>query len=138
VEHPLRFADAAPALGAILAPMPRRVLIADDSAVARVIVARRVRADGMEVEERDSVAGASTVEPSRLVCALLDLELGDGLGTDVAERLRDRDRALPIAFFTSAHRSEVTALAETFGPVFAKPGEIDKAIDWVRRFGRLP
>ena len=56
--------------------MSRRVLIADDSAVARVSVARRVRAEGIEVEEQD---------------------------------------------------------ARTFGPVFAKPGELDQAIDWIRR-----
>src|SRR5438270_12391086 len=78
--------------------MSRRVLIADDSAVARVSVARRVRADGIEVEEQDSAAGASAVDTAELACALLDLELGDGLGTDVAERLRAGQGGLPIAF----------------------------------------
>lgn len=116
--------------------MSRRVLIADDSAVARVSVARRVRADGIEVEEQDSAAGASSVDTSDLACALLDLELGDGLGTDVAERLRENRGGLPIAFFTSTRTPEAIALAETFGPVFAKPDELDQAIDWVRRHGR--
>lgn len=116
--------------------MSRRVLIADDSAVARVSVARRVRADGIEVEEQDSAAGASSVDTSELACALLDLELGDGLGTDVAVRLRAVEHGLPIAFFTSTRTPEVVALAKTFGPVFAKPGDLDQAIDWVRRNGR--
>lgn len=116
--------------------MSRRVLIADDSAVARVSVARRVRADGIEVVEQDSAAGASSVDATDLACALLDLELGDGLGTDVAERLRASQGGLPIAFFTSTAAPDTLALAATFGPVFAKPDELDQAIDWVRRNGR--
>jgi DNA-binding response OmpR family regulator len=116
--------------------MSRRVLIADDSAVARVSVARRVRAAGLEVEEQDSAAGASSVDSTYLSCALLDLELGDGLGTDVAERLREQRGALPIAFFTSTRTPEAVALAQTFGPVFAKPDQLDEAVDWVRRHGR--
>jgi CheY-like chemotaxis protein len=116
--------------------MSRRVLIADDSAVARVSVARRVRADGIEVEERDSAATAAAVDTADLACALLDLELGDGLGTDVAKRLRSVQGGLPIAFFTSNSAPETLALAATFGPVFAKPDELDDAVDWVRRHGR--
>lgn len=116
-----------------MAHVAMRVLIADDSAVARVSVARRVRADGIEVEERDSAAGASCVDGAGLACALLDLELGDGLGTDVATRLREVQDGLPIAFFTSTGTPEAVALAATFGPVFAKPSELDQAVDWVRR-----
>jgi CheY-like chemotaxis protein len=113
--------------------MSRRVLIADDSAVARVSVARRVRADGIVVEERDSVASASSVDADGLACALLDLDLGDGLGTEVAERLRKGHDHLPIAFFSSTSTPEVLAQAAMFGPVFTKPDELDQAVDWVRR-----
>lgn len=124
---------AARAQRSILAAMPRRVLIADDSPVARVSVARRVRAEGLEVEERESVHDAAAVDASELSCALLDLELGDGFGTEVAERLRGHASELPIAFFTSAREGGVLEQARAFGPVFAKPGELDLAIDWVRR-----
>lgn len=113
--------------------MSRRVLIADDSPVARVSVARRVRAEGIEVEERDSAASASSVDTADLACALLDLELGDGFGTDVAAALRTGQGGLPIAFFTSTAAPEVLALARTFGPVFEKPDQLDQAIDWVTR-----
>ncbi|MDB4945327.1 MAG: hypothetical protein JWP97_4861 [Labilithrix sp.] len=113
--------------------MSRRVLIADDSPVARISVARLVRAEGLEVEERESVLDASSVDASELACALLDLELGDGLGTEVAERLRDVASELPIAFFTSEREGGALARARAFGPVFAKPGELDLAVDWIRR-----
>jgi DNA-binding response OmpR family regulator len=116
--------------------MSHRVLIADDSAVARVTVARRVRAAGLEVVEHDSCASASTVDASTLACALLDFDLGDGYGVEVAARLRAEQDALPIAFFTSTSTNEVVSQAAEFGPVFTKPDELDAAIDWIERHGR--
>jgi CheY-like chemotaxis protein len=115
--------------------MAGRVLIADDSAVVRVLVVRRVRAAGLEVVEQDSAAGASSVDAAGLDCALLDLDLGDGDGADVAARLRSGAGALPIAFFTSTTTPEAIARASTYGPVFAKPDELDAAIDWIRHHG---
>jgi CheY-like chemotaxis protein len=116
--------------------MSQRVLIADDSAVARVTVARRVRAAGLEVLERDSCASASTVDGSTIACALLDFDLGDGFGVDVAARLRATQNTLPIAFFTSSSKGDVTEKASAFGPVFTKPDELDAAIDWIERQSR--
>jgi DNA-binding response OmpR family regulator len=113
--------------------MRGRVLIADDSPVVRLSVARRVRAEGREVIDRDSAASASEVNADELACALLDLDLGDGFGTDVAARLREASAALPIAFFTSETTGEVLARAADFGPVFEKPGGIDEAVAWVRK-----
>ncbi|HEY8074172.1 MAG TPA: response regulator [Labilithrix sp.] len=112
--------------------MPR-VLIADDSPVARVSVARKVRAAGLDVVEEASAAGASAVDGGALACALLDLDLGDGSGADVAARLRASNGALPIAFFTSERGTDAVARASAFGPVFAKPDDLDAAVDWIRR-----
>jgi CheY-like chemotaxis protein len=112
---------------------PRAVLVADDSAVVRFTVARRVRAAGHDVVERDSAASAETVDPSTLACALLDFDLGDGYGTDVAQRLRAVEQELPIAFFTSSKPAEVAGRAAGLGPVFAKPDELDAALDGIER-----
>jgi DNA-binding NarL/FixJ family response regulator len=116
--------------------MSARVLIADDSAVVRITVARRVRAAGLEVVEHDSAASASTVDALTLSCALLDFDLGDGFGTDVATKLRSIYGELPIAFFTSTSTPDVVERASAFGPVFAKPDELDAAVDWVARHSR--
>lgn len=113
--------------------MAARVLIADDSAVARLSLVRRVRAEGLEVIEEDSARTAGDVDAKHLSCALLDLDLGDGDGTDVAVRLRAGNGGLPIAFFTSTQTPDVVARAAAIGPVFAKPDELDAAIDWIRR-----
>lgn len=108
-----------------------RVLVADDSPLVRAAVVRRVRETGNEVVEADSVASAATVDATGLACALLDLDLGDGWGTDVAERLRSSAAELPIAFFTSEQGGDRVERAKAFGPVFAKPEEIDGAIAWI-------
>jgi DNA-binding response OmpR family regulator len=113
--------------------MPHRVLIADDSPVVRITLARRVRAAGFEVVEHDSCASASTVDARTIACALLDFDLGDGLGVDVAARLRATASDLPIAFFTSTSRADVAPQASAFGPVFTKPDDLDAAIEWVAR-----
>jgi DNA-binding NarL/FixJ family response regulator len=107
------------------------VFVADDSALVRAAVTRRIRDTGREVVEADSVKTAAGVDPASLVCALLDLDLGDGWGTDVAERLRASAPDLAIAFFTSEGGGDRVERAKTFGPVFAKPDDIDGAIAWV-------
>jgi CheY-like chemotaxis protein len=116
--------------------MSQRVLIADDSAVVRITVARRVRAAGLEVVEHDSCASARAVDASTLACALLDFDLGDGFGDELAAHLRSAESNLPIAFFTSTSQSEVAEKTAAFGPVFTKPDQLDAAIEWVERHSR--
>ena len=109
-----------------------RVLIADDSAVARVTVARRVRAAGFEVVEHDSVASAATVDARTITCALLDFDLGDGFGVDVAARLRSEESGLPIAFFTSSSTSDVAGAHVGIRPGLHQAGRARRR----RRLGR--
>jgi len=106
--------------------MGRRVLVADDSAVVRLTVARRVRAEGHDVVEADSVRAALAVDVSNIDCALLDLDLGDGFGTDVAEKL-----SVPFAFFTSEKSGDALERAKALGAVFAKPDQLEDAVAWV-------
>lgn len=106
--------------------MIRRVLVADDSALVRLTLTRRVRAAGVEVIERDSVASMRDFDPHTITRALLDFDLGDGFGTTIAGDLRRVAPELPIAFFTS----EVIS-GELHGPVFKKPEQLDLAIAWL-------
>jgi CheY-like chemotaxis protein len=114
-----------------MAPSPA-VLVADDSAVARLAIVRRLQAEGIAVVERDSAAGARAVDPATVTCALLDLDLGDGDGAEVALALQARSPAMPIAFFSAHAAPDVLERAQAIGPVFQKPGELDEAITWVR------
>lgn len=118
-----------------------RVFVADDSPLVRAAVVRRIKGAGYDVVEVDSVRAAAALVSDGLAsdglgCALLDLDLGDGWGTDVAEKLRANAPALPIAFFTSEQAGERVERAKTFGPVFSKPEDIDGAIAWVASVNR--
>ncbi len=104
----------------------RRVLVCDDSPVARAAVEKKLRDRGLDVVSCASAAEAHEAELDGIRCALLDVDLGDGYGTDVAERLRSSAPELPIAFFTSEE-----AVGSDVGPVFRKPAELDAAIAWI-------
>src|SRR5690606_19230481 len=91
-----------------------RVFVADDSPLVRAAVVRRIRDAGRDVVEADSVRAAIAIAASDLACALLDLDLGDGWGTDVAERLRSAAPEMPIAFFTSEQAGDRVERAKTF------------------------
>jgi CheY-like chemotaxis protein len=107
------------------------VLFVDDSAVARARATKLLRELGLDVTALASTREAEGVDPSAFAAALLDLELGDGLGTELARALRAREPGLPIAFLTAseeqAHRDE----AQRFGPVFSKSSEVEAAVRWL-------
>ena len=110
----------------------RTVLLVDDSAVARRVLARRLEADGYQVTEAATVAAARKVDPNSIACAILDLELPDGDGTDLARALVERRPALPIAFFTMGTAPSLVEGARARAPVFIKP-DLNPIALWVRR-----
>ena len=112
------------------------VLVVDDSPVARLAIARRLRADGFDVLEQASAVTPDVATLARLACALLDLDLGDSDGAALAGSLRAGHAGLPVAFFSASVSSELLARARAVGPVFAKPGELDAAIAWVNQSAR--
>jgi DNA-binding response OmpR family regulator len=121
----------------LVLPSRRRVLVADDSPLVRDIVAKRVAAAGLEAWPCESVVTARAAPAEDIACALLDLDLGDGKGTDVAVFLRAARPDLPIAFF-SGSAPELAAGALSFGPVFVKPDELDEAIAWIAAHAESP
>ncbi len=111
---------------------PPTVLIVDDSEVARRALANRLTAAGLDVVELDSARTGIGASLEGVTCAVLDLELGDGDGVEVAKALRSRDARLPIAFFTGAATSALAGRAKTYGPVFAKPDDLEAIATWVK------
>jgi CheY-like chemotaxis protein len=108
----------------------RPLLVADDSPVALLLLARRLRAEGLTLREATSATEASGIDPTELAGALLDLDLGDGTGVEVAETLRASVPELPIAFFSAGAPDETLARARAIGRVFRKPDEIEGAVAW--------
>jgi CheY-like chemotaxis protein len=113
-------------------PPYKTALIADDTSLARAAIVRRLVVDGIPYVEASSAAAAAAMDPGGLSCALLDLDLGDGNGVDVAVALRRIRPGLPIAFFTAGASATVLARATAMAPVFSKPDDLERAIAWVK------
>ena len=113
------------------------VLLADDSAVARLAVARRLRAEGFHVVEGASGDEAiAHAAETHVACALLDLDLRDADGSEIAARLQSTRPDLPIAFFSDPGSRETAQRARAMGPVFEKPHGLDDAVAWVKQHAR--
>jgi CheY-like chemotaxis protein len=115
----------------------RTVLLVDDSPVVRRAVTRRLEAEGFRVHEESSIAAARGVEVGGLACAIIDLELPDGAGSDLAATLLGQREALPIAFFTAGAPPSLLERARAQGPVFPKP-DVEAIIAWAKRAGQPP
>ena len=106
------------------------VLIVDDSPVARHVLGARLRAEGLRVREAGSAASAEGIGSiESLLCAVLDVELGDGDGIALAATLRARRATLPIAYFTGADGA-LRGRAAAHGPVFSKD-DLGALVAWV-------
>jgi DNA-binding response OmpR family regulator len=113
------------------------VLLVDDSPVALQVLAARMAAAGFDVLRESTVAGAMLAEVSRLACAVVDLELPDGDGVEVAASLRAQSAGLPIAFFTSGAAPSLLERAREHGPVFAKP-DVAAVVAWAKTVAYPP
>lgn len=71
-----------------------------------------------------------------LACAVLELDLGDGDGTDLAASLLAKRPSLPIAFFTAGASPSLVESARARGPVFLRQ-ELGSLVAWVKRAQRV-
>ncbi|HEY3821589.1 MAG TPA: response regulator [Polyangiaceae bacterium] len=113
------------------------ILLVDDSPVVRRVVSRRLVAAGFDVLAEPSASAARAVDLTTLACAVIDIELLDGSGADLAGELLERRASLPVAFFTAGASPAVVARARTHGPVFAKP-EIEQLMAWIATASQPP
>ncbi|WP_394850140.1 response regulator [Pendulispora brunnea] len=108
------------------------MLVADDSPVVRAALRKALAAAGFAALEAGSVEEACTVDASRLFAAVLDLDLGDGTGLDVAKALSAVRPSLPYVFFSSGDDPLLTAAARSQAHVFIKPRELDRVVAWLQ------
>jgi CheY-like chemotaxis protein len=107
------------------------VLLIDDSAAARRVIAKRFQAAGFDVTEVGSAAEARTLDLALFACAVVDVELADGDGPSLAVELHAKRPELPVAFFTASSSPDVHVRAKGQGPVFTKPN-LDPLLAWAR------
>jgi DNA-binding response OmpR family regulator len=95
---------------------------------------RALDAQGVQCTYLESAKAALAHPAAHVSCALLDLDLGDGTGIDVARHLRAENPSLPIAFFSTDPTDE----ARTLGPTFHKPSELEAAVAWLVTASAVP
>jgi len=113
------------------------VLLVDDSPVVRRVLTLRLVAEGFDVRAESSAAAARAVDLATLACAVIDIELPDGSGADLAGELLQRRSSLPVAFYTAGASAVVMARARSHGPVFTKP-DVAPLIAWIQTVGQPP
>ncbi len=117
-----------------LAPRQPRVLVADDDAEMRRVVAESLRRDGYVVEEEGDggrllvriaaiYSFAGTVDPFDLIVTDIRMPICSGL--DILKGLRDAHWDTPVVLMTAFGDDDTRARAEKLGAVlFDKPFEM--------------
>ncbi|HEX3343924.1 MAG TPA: response regulator [Polyangiaceae bacterium] len=116
--------------------MPK-VLLVDDSPVVRRVLTTRLAAAGFDVVAEPTADATRAVDLSSVACAVVDIELPDASGADLAGELLRRRSSLPVAFFTAGASEAVMARARAHGPVFAKP-DVEPLMAWIASSAQPP
>lgn len=108
-----------------------RVLVVDDSAYIRVRVASLMRARQVAPTEAASFEEAAALAGEPFAAAVLDVELGDRSGIELAALLLARNPSLRVCFLTSSPEAARSQSAERFGPVFTKEWDLAQVLAWL-------
>lgn len=115
-----------------------RVLVIDDEADVRSVVARALRADGHAVTTAEDLASARArvVEGADLI--VLDLRLPDGFGLELCRELRAQGSTVPILLLTALSQValRVEGLDAGADDFLAKPFAVAELRARVRALGR--
>jgi GAF domain-containing protein/DNA-binding response OmpR family regulator len=108
-------------LAGVQAPLKgRRLLVVDDNATNRRILALQAGKWGMAVAEADAPEKAlPLLQHERFDLAILDMHMPGMDGTTLAARLREAGHTLPLVLFSSLGRRETDA--SLFAATLAKP-----------------
>ena len=101
--------------------MTVRVLIVDDSKLARMAVAKALnslRPDWTRVEATNADEALALAKAGSIDLALLDFNMPGRDGLALAAELHALDPAMPLAVVSANHQEEVVAQAHKVGAVF--------------------
>lgn len=96
-----------------------RLLVVEDYPPLATVLGVALRRAGHETVRHDRVAKALETEET-FVGAVLDIDLADGSGVDLAEQLLDQGRVGWVVFFTANRTREIVERAQSFGTLVDK------------------
>ncbi|HYQ01091.1 MAG TPA: response regulator [Polyangiaceae bacterium] len=109
--------------------LPRLLVVEDDVTVARALSRTLARA-GFSVATARSCGAARALAQS-FDFAILDLDLPDGNGVDLARALMSGGKVPSVLFFTSCTDSALLARARCMGSVVMKPLGTSPILAWL-------
>lgn len=101
--------------------MPVRVMIVDDSKLARIVVAKalgQLRPDWEKVEAGSAAQALEIVEGGGIDVALVDFNMTKKDGLELAAELRALRPDMPIAIITANIQDEIVARTRDVGAAF--------------------
>lgn len=118
-------------------PEPARALIVDDDPVVARSIARRLLREGYTVSLAQTCRGARASGPGFQI-AILDLDLPDGSGVDLADELLRLGAVRGVVFYTGSLDGALRERALSFGTVIDKARELEDVIHAAERFPTVP
>ena len=114
-------------MGLMTTSEPTRALIVDDDPVVARSIARRLLREGYTVSLAQTCRGARASGPGFQV-AILDLDLPDGSGVDLADELLRLGAVRGVVFYTGSLDARLRDRALGFGAVVDKTCELEEVI----------
>jgi two-component system response regulator QseB len=107
--------------------MPR-VLVVEDHPPLATVVAIGMRRLGHDVVRVGSVERALAAE-GVFDAAIVDIDLPDGTGIDLAAELLDAERVRAVVFYSATRDPGLKAAALKLGPIVDKMGNLDDLLE---------
>lgn len=105
--------------------MPVTVMIVDDSKLARIVAGKalaELQPDWRKVEANGAAEAHEVMEANEVDVALIDFNMADKDGLELASELRALRPEMPMAIITANIQDEIIARAREVGAAFiAKP-----------------
>jgi CheY-like chemotaxis protein len=106
-----------------------KVLIVDDSKLARMVIAKGVRtlhADWTQFEAVNADEAVELVKTSEIDITIVDFNMPGRDGLALAAELRERKPTMPVAVMSANHQTEIVNQSHLSGATFlSKPVTLD-------------
>jgi len=110
--------------------LPQRLLVVEDDVTVARALSRTLARAGFSVASARSCAAARAL-PQTFDWAILDLDLPDGNGVDLASALMSSSKVPSVLFFTSCADQRLLARARCMGSVVMKPLGTSPILAWL-------
>jgi DNA-binding response OmpR family regulator len=114
----------------MISDTPLHVLVVEDDPFIGRAVTRGLSRAGHSLRSTQTCGAARELRES-FDCAVLDMDLPDGKGVDLANELLSEGLARSVVFYTASSEQALLLRAEALGPIVQKTCGVEALIDTV-------